>query len=116
MKNLQSIIIICLLIFSVQFSFAQKILSYDEYLADKERGKVVAADVDGADTSLLVYVRPITIFPKRKFKNKRERRRYSRLVRKVKKVCVEFPYNSGNLEHLYCMYTHLILPLDRLLH
>ncbi len=83
-------ILIFILGFFTTFAFGQKILTYDEYLANKDRGEVMAANVEGKDTMLLVYVAPITIFPKRKFKSKRERRRYTRLVRKVKKV---YPYS-----------------------
>jgi len=40
----------------------------------------------GEDTLPLIRLRPVYIIPARKFKNERERRRYSRLVRDIKKV------------------------------
>jgi len=40
----------------------------------------------GADTLPLIRLRTVYIIPARKFKNERERKRYSRLVRDIKKV------------------------------
>lgn len=62
-----------------------------EYIENREflRGKVLMAQVEDGDTNLFIKIRPIKIFPPRKFKNKREKRKYNRLARKVKKV---YPY------------------------
>lgn len=54
-------------------------------------GHLVQGLVENGDTLLHVPLRAITILPPYKFKSKRHRRRYTRLVRYVKKV---YPYSQ----------------------
>lgn len=57
----------------------------------KEGGAIVEQKIsEDGDTSFLYNMKPIIIFPERVFKNKRQRRKYNRLVRNVKKV---YPYS-----------------------
>ena len=87
----KNLFIILLLIFSVQISSAQHILSGEE-LKDLERlanAQIITGEVKNGDTLLYVNVREIIIRPPFKFKNKRQRRRYNRLAYNVKKV---YPY------------------------
>lgn len=84
-----------LIIFSalVFFSFGQKKLNAIEMLEElkKEGGAIVEQTIDEeGDTAYHYKMKPVIIFPERVFKNKRERRRYNRLVRNVKKV---YPYS-----------------------
>ncbi len=54
-------------------------------------GSIVVQKVDEfGDTTLNVKLKPIIIYPKRIFKNKRQKKKYYRLVRYVKKV---YPYS-----------------------
>jgi len=54
-------------------------------------GAIVEQRIDEfGDTSLHMKIKPVIIYPKRTFKNKRQRRKYNRLVRNVKKV---YPYS-----------------------
>jgi hypothetical protein len=72
---------------------AQKILTYEELLSPETRkkGDIVAMEINGLDTNYVVMMSPLVIFPERKFKNKREKRRYNRMVRNVIKV---YPYSQ----------------------
>lgn len=60
--------------------------------------------IDG-DTILLTSIDEVLIFPERKFKNKREWRRYHRLVRNVKKV---YPYAKMAGEKYDTVSAHLL--------
>lgn len=85
-------LIALLLIFNV-YSFGQKEMNAIEMLEElkKEGGAIVEQRIDEfGDTSFLMSIKPVIIYPKRTFKNKRQRRRYNRLVRNVKKV---YPYS-----------------------
>ena len=42
--------------------------------------------IEGNDTIIHKNIKEVRVFPERKFKNKRQRRRYSRYIQKVKKV------------------------------
>ncbi len=87
------LIFFILLFFLSSNLFGQKKLNAIELLEKvrKEGGSIVEQRIDeNGDTTLNVNVRPIIIYPKRIFKNKRERRKYNRLVRNVKKV---YPYS-----------------------
>ncbi|MCX7953690.1 MAG: DUF4294 domain-containing protein [Bacteroidales bacterium] len=52
----------------------------------KPKGYLVYFNVINGDTIPIIYLREITIFPPRVFKNKREAEKYSKLVRNIKKV------------------------------
>jgi hypothetical protein len=58
----------------------------------REEGGTIAQLIidENGDTLLFYKMRPVIIYPPRKFKNKRERRKYTRMVRYVKKV---YPYS-----------------------
>ena len=64
----------------------------------KKRGTVVRAEIINGDTVLHVNVRQVIIRPPFKFTSRRQRRRYSRLVRYVKKV---YPYSLIVSKQLY---------------
>ncbi len=85
------LIIIGLLLFMVNITEAQHILRGDELL-DSLRVKdaqIVAAQINGTDTSLYVHVGGIVAIPAMVFKNKRQKKKYDRLAYNVKKV---YPY------------------------
>lgn len=52
----------------------------------KPQGYLVYTKVINGDTLPMIYLREITIFPPRVFTSKREAARYTKLVRKIKKV------------------------------
>lgn len=54
--------------------------------ASKPQGFLVYTKVINGDTLPIIYLREITIFPPRVFTSKREAARYTKLVRKIKKV------------------------------
>ncbi len=87
------IIISIIIIFSsVLCSNAQnKRLTGEEMLTLIKDGKgmVIYFRVEDGDTIYTVKVRPVVHFSERKFKNKRQRRKYYRMARNVKKV---YPY------------------------
>jgi hypothetical protein len=58
----------------------------------REEGGTIAQLIidENGDTLLFYKMRPVIIYPPRKFKNKRKRRKYTRMVRYVKKV---YPYS-----------------------
>ncbi len=74
-------------IFFSQFLFSQIPITTNEEID----GYYVPGIVVDGDTLLHIYLRQVIIMPKRKFGSKREYRRYSRLVRYVKKV---YPYSQ----------------------
>ncbi len=85
------IITIGLLLFAVNITEAQHILRGDELLdsARVRDAEIVAAKIDGADTSLYVNIRGVVILPPIKFKNKKQKKKYNRLAYNIKKV---YPY------------------------
>jgi len=89
---MRNTLLLILLIISIN-SFSQKQINAIEMLEmlKKEGGAIVEQRIDEfGDTSLHMKISPIIIYPKRIFKNKRERRKYNRLIRNVKKV---YPYS-----------------------
>ena len=56
----------------------------------RKKGQIVAIEIEGKDTAFHVQLRQVTIFPERKFKSKKEKKRYTRMIRYVKKV---YPYS-----------------------
>jgi len=86
------LIFFILLFFNLQL-FAQKKMNAIEMLekVKTEGGAIALQRIDeNGDTSLHVRIRPIIIYPKRTFRNKRQKKRYYRLVRNIKKV---YPYS-----------------------
>jgi len=85
------IIITGLLLFVVNITEAQHILRGDELLDSLRvhEAQIVAAKIEGADTSLYVHVKGIVVIPPMVFTSKRQKRKYDRLAYNVKKV---YPY------------------------
>ncbi|HNV94951.1 MAG TPA: DUF4294 domain-containing protein [Bacteroidales bacterium] len=71
-----------LFFYSLEGIFAQG----DSTNTPKPQGYLVYTKVINGDTLPIIYLREITIFPPRVFKSKREAARYTKLVRKIKKV------------------------------
>ena len=89
---MRKVIITILLTVLVFAANSQRIKVYntlEDALKDSTNKIMMARIVDG-DTLLTVQMRPIWVFPKRKFKSRRQRRRYTRMIRNVKKV---YPYS-----------------------
>ncbi len=88
---MKRIIIIFILLFLSTILVAQNPLNYNDWLklTKEEKGRVISCKIVDGDSLLIINMRPILVYPPRKFKNKRERRRYNRMVRNVKKV---YPY------------------------
>ena len=75
------------------FLFSQKKMNAIEMLdkLKKEGGGIVEIRIDETgDTTFHTSMRPVIIYPRRYFKSKRQRIRYNRLVRNVKKA---YPYS-----------------------
>jgi len=73
--------------------FSQKKMNALEVLEkiEKEGGGILEVRISPeGDTTFNIQMRPVVIYPPRKFRSKRERKRYYRLVRNVKKV---YPYS-----------------------
>ena len=85
------LIIIGLLLFVVNITEAQHILRGNELLDSLRvlEAQIIAAQIDGADTSLYVPVRRIVVIPPMIFKTAKKRRQYNRLAYNIKKV---YPY------------------------
>ncbi len=81
MSHKLSIILILLFLFPV-YSLCQDTLILSEV-------DVLYGVITDGDTLLLSTIEPVHIFPRHKFKTRREWRRYDRLVRNVKRV---YPY------------------------
>lgn len=58
----------------------------DSTTTPKQQGFLVYTKVINGDTLPIIYLREITIFPPRVFTSKREAARYTKLIRKIKKV------------------------------
>lgn len=108
MKKCLLTIIIILFVF--QYIPAQiinlnsKKLNPESGTIDSELGTIVPGKIIEGDTVLHIYLQQITIKPPYKFKSRRERRRYSRLVRYVKKV---YPYSQIIKVKLYEIHSAL---------
>ena len=90
-------------ILNVSLSSASQIrLNIDSLMKVRiKKGTVVRGKIIDGDTAMHVRLRQIIILPPFKFKSRRQRRRYSRLVRYVKKV---YPYSqivSKQLEEIH---------------
>ena len=90
-----------ILIFSILLI---KISSGQDTLTISEANLLYGVVVDG-DTILLTTIDEVIIFPKPKFKTKREWRRYHRLVYNVKKV---YPYAKMAGEKYDSVSAHLL--------
>ena len=99
-------IFIFLLTLNISFSSASQIkLNLDSLIkVQKEKGYVVRGKIIDGDTAMHVRLRQIIIRPPFKFKSRRQRRRYSRLVRYVKKV---YPYSKIVSKQLYEIHRDL---------
>lgn len=52
----------------------------------KDTSEITLGVVQGNDTTIHKEIKQVVVFPEREFKNKRQRRRYTRYILKVKKV------------------------------
>ena len=77
---------ILILNFLFFYSLEGIIAQGDSTNTPKPQGYLVYTKVINGDTLPIIYLREITIFPPRVFKSKREAARYTKLVRKIKKV------------------------------
>ncbi|RHJ94062.1 MULTISPECIES: DUF4294 domain-containing protein [Bacteroidales] len=69
---------------------------------------------DGKDTVPIVHLREVYVFPKEKFKNKREEAKYNKLVRDVKRT---LPYAKMVYETLIETYEYMeTLPTEKARH
>ena len=98
----RKLILLLFIYFSVSFIFAQETVRKDS--AENIKGHLVEGKVEDGDTLLHVQLRPITIRPPFKFTSRRQRRRYSRLVRYVKKV---YPYSIIVSNQLNEIHEHM---------
>lgn len=53
---------------------------------ERDSGNIMIGIISGNDTLIHRTIKPVVVFPERRFDNKREYRRYSKFVLKVKKV------------------------------
>ena len=67
------------------------------------------AYVDGKDTIAVINLREVYVFPKVKFKNKREEQKYNKLVRDVKRT---LPYAKMVYEKLIETYEYMEILLN----
>ena len=65
---------------------------------------ILRAYLDGRDTVPIIYLQEIYIYPEIKFKNEKEKRRYNKLVRDVKRV---LPYAKLVYETLIETYEYI---------
>ena len=91
--------------------FAQDTVFFDPDTIDIKDFEVIKGVVlDGKKVPHSV-IRAVQVFPRREFENKRQARRYGRLVRNLKKV---YPYAKLAKQRLYDMEVHLMtLESDR---
>jgi hypothetical protein len=98
----RKLILLLFIYFSVDFISAQETVCKDS--AEIIKGYLVEGKVENGDTLLHVQLRSITIRPPFRFTSRRQRRRYSRLVRYVKKV---YPYSIIVSNQLNEIHKHM---------
>lgn len=84
-------LIVLTLFLSVNHAFSQIKISPQQIVDSLKvtNARVYPIRVENLDTFVVINMNPIVIMPKRVFKSRRERRRYTRLMYNVKKV---YPY------------------------
>ncbi|MCD6367170.1 MAG: DUF4294 domain-containing protein [Bacteroidales bacterium] len=95
------------LIFNILFFISLSFLGQDTIIqppSKPEHGYLVYLAVIDGDTMPYIRLRTVTIIPPRVFKNDRERRRYTRLIRNLKKV---LPYAKIAQTKLLVINQHL---------
>ncbi len=95
------------LIFSILFCISLSFWGQDTIIqppTKPKHGYLVYLAVINGDTMPYIRLRTVTIIPPRVFKNERERRRYTRLVRNIKKV---LPYAKIAQTKLFVINQHL---------
>ncbi|MCX7862395.1 MAG: DUF4294 domain-containing protein [Bacteroidales bacterium] len=75
---------IILVFFILLFHFS--LFAQGDSAKPKKQGYLIYFNIVDGDTLPIIYLREITIFPPRVFTSKREEIRYTKLVRKIKKV------------------------------
>lgn len=66
--------------------FSLSTFSQGDSAKPKQQGYLVYTHIVNGDTLPIIYLREITIFPPRVFKSQREQIKYTKLVRRIKKV------------------------------
>lgn len=66
--------------------FSLPVFSQGDTAKPKKQGYLVYFNIVNGDTLPIIYLRELTIFPPRVFTSKREEIRYTKLVRRIKKV------------------------------
>ena len=84
-------LILFLLLFSIIGLYSQEPIHIDSIKNDSDiQGYLVEAIIEDGDTLIHVQLKSVTIRPPFKFKSRRQKKRYSKLIRYVKKV---YPYS-----------------------
>ncbi len=102
----QFYILFFLLLYS--FPLLSQIKVTPEELADstfKKGGYIVPGKIIDGDTIMHVYIKEVIVLPPYKFKSRRHKRRYTRLVRYVKKV---YPYSKIIQKKIFEINKHII--------
>ncbi|MCK3686379.1 DUF4294 domain-containing protein [Maribellus sp. YY47] len=68
------------------FIFAGLLLAGSVWAQQPDSSKAMLGLIQNGDTIVFKNIKEVVVFPEREFKNKREYRRYSRYIEKVKKV------------------------------
>ena len=103
-KNIRVLLIGLMLFVALQMK-GQQIVHLDSLKhPGKIDGYLVQAIIEDGDTLIHIPLRTIIIKPPFKFKSRRQQKRYSRLVRYVKKV---YPYSQIVSEQLTEIHEHL---------
>ena len=97
-------LILFVFVFFSNLVFSQETIHKDSIKDNKINGHLVGSIIEDGDTMIHVPLRTITIRPPYKFTSRRQKRRYSRLVRYVKKV---YPYSIIVSNQLYEIHKHI---------
>lgn len=98
-------LILFLLIFSSTILYSQELIHIDSIKnGGNIHGYLVQAKIVDGDTLIHIQLKSITIRPPFKFKSRKHKRRYSKLVRYVKKV---YPYSIIISEQMNEIHKHL---------
>ncbi len=85
-------------------------VTVEEYLDNRDalKGRILMATVEDGDTNLFIKIKPIMIFPPRKFASKKQQQKYDKLVRRVKKM---YPY-AQEVKQVYNETELVLMTMD----
>ncbi len=85
-------------------------VTVEEYLDNRDalKGRILMATVEDGDTNLFIKIKPIIIFPPRKFAGKKQQQKYDKLVRRVKKM---YPY-AQEVKQVYNETELVLMTMD----